>query len=178
MMRALCIVIFLLLLIPLKGHASKRSKWFSLYTQYHSYTDLRNNSGNEFKTLSPDFSLNLDIRLVRIFILTLHGGQSFDSQRTHSGIGLKVDLPGFFMIGGSINDLIRRKKRKGINTSIHWKTYIFQNVGQGDRYVGNRFSFSADMKLTKALFLNLDLGLFSNRGDQYLSPTAGLGIEF
>ena len=177
-MRYFILALILTSLIPSVGYSARRSKYFALYSQYHSYTDLVNNSDNPKKELSPDYSINLDIRLIRIFILTIHGGQSFDSQRTFSGLGFKVDLPGFFMFGGDINDLIRRKKRKGINTSIHWKTYILNDSNQGDRYVGNRLSFSADMKLTNTLFLNLDLGLYSHRGDQFLSPSLGLGFEF
>ena len=171
-------VLILVFLFPSLGHSARRSKYFALYGQYNSYSDLVNNSSNEKKELSSDYSLNLDIRLIRIFIITLHGGQSFDGERTFSGLGFKVDLPGFFMFGGNINDLIRRKKRKGINTSIHWKTYVISDANQGDRYIGNRVSFSADMKLTDSMFMNLDLGLYSHKGDQFLSPTLGLGFEF
>jgi hypothetical protein len=178
-MRTLAAIITLVTLFPSAGYSARRSKYFAFYGQHHSYSDITSSgSSSDRKTLSNDYSLNLDIRMIRIFILTLHGGQSFDSSRKHAGLGFKVDLPGFFMLGGNINDLIRRKKRKGINTSIHWKTYVIQDTSQEGKYVGNRFSFSADIKFTDSLFLNLDLGLYSHRGDQYLSPTFGLGFEF
>src|SRR5690606_33475194 len=100
------------------------------------------------------------------------------SVRSFAGAGFKVDLPGFFMLGGNVVDLIRRKKRGGINTSIAWKNFVISEDGQDVRSVANRFSFSADLRLSNNLFLNLDLGLYAHKGNQYLSPTFGLGFEF
>ena len=173
---ALCLT---LILITCTGaHAGTNTKYFAFYAQYNSYNDITNSGDAERKYLSSDVSANLDLRLYRIFILTLHGGQSIDSSRSFTGAGFKVDMPGFFMLGGNIVDLIRRKKRRGINTSIDWKSFVISEESESSLSVGNRFSFSADIHLSESLFLNLDLGLYSHKGDQHLSPTFGLGFEF
>ena len=172
--------LFFIILIQLVGLDcwAGRGKYFSIYPQYHHYTDIVNNSGNEFKELEGDIAINLEIRLVRIFSMTLVAGSTASGSRTYSGLGFKTDLPGFFLLGGKINDLIHKKRRRGINTYFAWTNHIVQEEGQGDRFVGNRFSLGADVFVSKSVFLNMELGLYSLRGDQFLSPTLGFGVEF
>lgn len=172
----ICILSLSLLLTSLAQANS--GKYFALYGQYNSYNDLTSSSDAEKKYLSADYSLNLDVRLYRIFILTLHGGQAIDGVRSFYGAGFKVDLPGFFMIGGHIYDLIRSQKRRTVNTAIGWKNYIIQEENLERHTVGDRFSLIIDVSLSESMFLNLDLGLYSHKGDQFLSPSFGLGIEF
>ncbi|MCB0378625.1 MAG: hypothetical protein KDD33_09050 [Bdellovibrionales bacterium] len=164
-------------IFSLPSMAGRRAKYFAVYSQYTSFSDLLTDSSNNRKYLSAENSLNFDIRLMRIFVLNLHGGQAVDNQRRFSGAGIKVDLPGFFMLGGSINDLIHRRKRKPINTSFGYKSFIVQQQGQGDRYASGRFILATDIMLG-SFFINLELGLYNQRGDQYLSTAAGLGVEF
>ena len=171
-------MILLINIISVDAYAGRRSKYFSVYGQYHFYSDLVNNSDNATKQLESDYSFNIDLRVYRIFILSASVGQAKDGSRKFSGIGFKADLPGFFVLGGNVNDLIRRKKRKGLNTYMHWRTYIIQEEGQGDRSVSDRFALGADIQLYNSVFLNLELGLYSHKGDQFLSPGLGMAVEF
>ena len=169
-----------LILIQLFCHSSfaAKAKYFSVYTQYYYYTDIVNNSGNAEKELSQDVAFNAELRIYRIFSITGVMGQSLDSSRTFVGIGFKTDLPGIFLLGGSINDLIHRKRRKGMNTYFSFMNHIIQEGEGGDRFVGNRFNWGADIFISDPIYLNLEIGLYSIKGDQFLSPTLGFGVEF
>lgn len=177
-MRFSLLFAFLLTLTTASLSQARGGKTFSMYTHYNSYTDILNDQSNQPRELPEDISLGLDIRLKRIFILMIHGGSALDSSRSYWGLGFKVDLPGFFMLGGNVQEFIRKRKRKGVNTSLYWKAFVLSETNQMASSVGNRFGFSADFLITKDFFLNLDLGLYSDNGNQYFSPSAGLGYEF
>ena len=166
------------LLLVCSSASARGYKRFSMYINYNYYEDILNNSSNQAVDLGEDLSLSFDIRMSRIFILTLHGGSALDSSRNFWGLGFKADLPGFFMLGGNVQEFIRKRKRRGINTSIYWKTYVISKTGQSALLVGNRFGFSLDFLITREFFINLDLGLYSDDGNQYFSPSLGLGYEF
>lgn len=108
----------------------------------------------------------------------LHGGTNFDGDRSYGGIGFKVDLPGFFLISPRRRELNRQKKKRGLNTSFYWKSYIVSRQNQSESFIGNKFGFSADTFLSENYFLNFDIGLYSDDGNQFFNYGMGLGYEF
>lgn len=174
LMRAAIFICTLLLSSTSQG----KTRYFSFYTQYNIYSDIVKRPGSDMAELPADVSMNLDIRLFRIVNFILHAGQSFDGIRTYSGAGLRLDLPGFFMLGGTTRDLVHRSKRRGVNTSVYWKVHIVEIKGAAQPLVGNKMGFAADTFLSKSLFLTFDLGLYSDDGNQFISPSAGIGYEF
>lgn len=151
---------------------------YAFYSQYNYYQDITQESTATKVELNDDVSLNLDIRVFRIVLLTFHGGMATDNSRSYGGIGFKVDLPGFFMIGARLDELMRRQKRRGANTSLYFKNYYISSENTDRKILGTKLGFSADFFLTKQYFLMFDVGLYSHGGNQYFNPAVGLGYEF
>ncbi len=151
---------------------------YALYTQYSYYDDITQKSDTPKIKLVDDVSANLDLRLFRVIILTLSAGAATDMSRSYGGFGFKVDLPGFFLIDASINDLIRRQKRRGANTSLYFKSIYISNRDNDEAIVGTKLGFSADFFITQRYYFIFDVGLYSHGGNQFFNPALGLGYEF
>ena len=94
------------------------------------------------------------------------------------GLGLKVDLPGFFFIGGYTNDLVRKRKKRHVNTSMSYSKMSAKDSGAAHSYIDDRLGFATDLFLAGDVYLSVDLGLLSHQGNQFFAPAIGLGYEF
>ena len=151
--------------------------YVSLVSQAHYYHDLLQEDGPDLE-INPDVSLNLEIRTYRVFSILLTGGTAFDSSRVFYGFGFRADLPGFFMFGGNINDLIHRKRRKGVTTYFSASALLTEMPGEPKAIVAGRYALGMDIDLNHTFFINIEPSLYSHGGNQFLSLGAGLGIEF
>lgn len=112
----------------------------------------------------------------------LIGGQSIDSDRDEYGAGLRIDLPGFLILGPSFREFARSSKLYPVNTSIYLQSTravakedgIVQSNG-----VATEYGLSVDIFLfNKYIYLTGNIGIHSYVGDIYTVTSGGLGFDF
>lgn len=151
---------------------------YSMEVLYTTYSDIVKNASNPQDELASTISINANIRVYRIFSLMASYGTSVDDEWSYYGLGFKIDLPGFFFIGGLTNDLVHTRKNRGVNSYVSFGKYSATQVGLGDSFVNDRLSYGLDIFLGGDLYMNIDLGILSHQGNQFLAPAVGLGYEF
>jgi len=177
-------LILLLLILPFTAQAQyyddtfNKPRTFSVEAQYVSYSDIVENNKYPQGTLGSTYGLNLNARFNRIFSLVGMYGTTAQKEWSYYGLGIKVDLPGFFFIGGYTNDLVRKKKKHPVNTSLIYSKMSARDTGSSHSFIDDRLGFAADIFLAGNVYLNVDLGLLSHQGNQFFAPGFGLGYEF
>lgn len=158
---------------------SAKFSTFSIYGNYNIYNEINIGTNSSSLKLNSEYTVNLDVRVVRIFLIKLIGGMTTNADTLIYGFGGKLDLPGFFFIGADANDLIRKRRLNPVNTyaeaSIIFYDYTYVNESSTS---ANKFSLGFDIFLFHRLFLNASYSLMSFRRNLYTSPSVGLGWEF
>lgn len=148
----------------------------SFDAQYFTFSDILNNATNESITLDPMINVNLNFRFYRTYSLILSHGES--SVWSYNGVGLRIDLPGVFFLGGSTSDFIRKSKRKNWNSYFQVSKLLTQAEGEPEEFVCDKTGFGLDAFITGGVYINVELNFFSYKGNQFLAPGVGLGFEF
>lgn len=151
-------------------------KRISLDAQYTTFTDIVNTPGNEVLELDPVMNFNLNLRFYRTYSLTISRGQA--STWNYNGVGFRIDLPGVFFLGGTSNDFVRKAKRRGWNSYLTIAKLMAQAEGLEEKFVCDKVGFGLDAFIFRGFYLNTELNLFSYQGNQFMSPTVGVGFEF
>lgn len=174
----LCI---LFLLLPMVASAQydffSKPRYFSAEVQYGSYSDIVRNDNNPTDDLNASYGINVAGRFYRIFSLVASYGRSVESDWNYMGLGLRIDLPGFFFFGGNANHFVRSKKLRGINTHITVSKFSVNQQNEED-FINDKYAFGADLFVAGDVYLNLEVGILSHQGNQFLAPAIGLGYEF
>lgn len=158
---------------------SSKTGTFSLYANYTTYMDIQHSNASTSAVVLPaEYNFHGDIRLMRIFVLKTIGGTTVDNTKFFYGLGVKVDLPGFFFLGASINDLIHKRRSNPVNTYVEWATVFYDPKDGSNATSANRFGFGTDIFLINRLFLNVSVTVMSLQSNLFVSPAAGLGWEF
>lgn len=116
--------------------------------------------------------------MYRIFSLSLAYGKSSDKSWDYAGLGVRVDLPGVFLVNANPSEFVRRNKRRNLNTYFAAMKLITKRGGESQKFVSDKFGLGMDIFMAGSLYLNTELNLFSFEGNQFFSPSVGLGFEF
>lgn len=170
------------LIFPLDSFSYMSSRWnkpriASIDLQYHTLTDLVSDPNNPRKDLSGTYGANLNLRFYRTFSLITSYFKAQDSSFSGYGLGFRVDLPGFFWLGGVANDFVRRRKKQSVNTYLQWSKFLIKEGGL-DSYVADRIGFGCDVFITEFSYLNFEIMSYSHQGNQFMAFGTGLGFEF
>ncbi len=149
---------------------------FSIDAQYASFKDLRSDNEGDDLELENILNFNLNVRFYRTYSLVLIYGTNDDYD--YKGLGLKIDLPGVFFLGLNVADLVRKRKLKDVNTYFHIEKLFVTEKNPINKTTDDRLGFGLDWFIQKKIYLNFELNLYSRDGNQFFSPSAGLGIEF
>ncbi len=156
---------------------------FHLSVAYTQYDDVRLGEGADVEVASS-IDLEAGLRLQRIFKGFLFASLAPDSQRTEYGLGLRVELPGFFFINGRMQDFIRKGMKRPINTSLYLTTAKAQfknpqGVLQLDTFaVRYGLSMSWFPMRKQGLYFRLEGGVYSVGGNGFLTYGLGMGLAF
>ncbi|MCC6138418.1 MAG: hypothetical protein IT287_07275 [Bdellovibrionaceae bacterium] len=151
-------------------------KRISFDIQHTTFNDIVANSTNEVLELEPVLNLNVNLRFYRTYSLTIAHGES--GTWSYNGLGFRMDLPGVFFLGGNSNDFVRKAKRSKWNSYMSFAKLMTEADGEPEKFVCDRLGFGLDAFIVGGFYLNTELNLFSYKGNQFLSPTVGVGFEF
>ncbi len=169
---------------PCAAQSSRDRRNFSLLATSSNNSDLkttRRATTTSETMLANTLDLELGIRLHTIFQFIAVGYRSRNGVTSGYGGGFRIDIPGFFWLGGP--ERIRNVRRfHPINSSLYGllvQTSIKNESGTVDRAVGSEMGFSLDIFLfNPRAFLTGKAGIINVMGNSYMTTGAGLGIEF
>ena len=177
----LCFIMVGLFLPGTGEAASRRKSILNVNSHYTSYTDLKLSGGEEV-LIEPALAVELDFRVSGPFSLILGGSQAVDSLRTDYGLGIRVDVPGFFLLGGSPRDLRRAMKNYPVNTSIYYISSVttIKAANTPDvRSVTGTYGFTIDIFLfNKVAYWTNHVSVYTLQGNSFLALGSGLGAQF
>ncbi|MCB0385134.1 MAG: hypothetical protein KDD43_07055 [Bdellovibrionales bacterium] len=161
--------------------ASRRKSILNVNSHYTSYSDLKLSGGEEV-LLEPSLAVELDFRVSGPFSLILGGSQAVDSLRTDYGLGIRVDVPGFFLLGGSARDLRRAAKNYPVNTSIYYissVTTVRAANAPDVKSVTGTYGFTIDIFLfNNVAYWTNHISVYTLQGNSFLALGSGLGAQF
>lgn len=176
------------------GTASDRFA-LTVYSSRYANTNLSSASASTSSSQPPANSLDVElaIRLQTIFALTLLYSK-FDRPEAGTttylpdelsgiGMGMKIDLPGFFFLFGKKEESAREGKKYPINTFLFgeiMKTNLTDvNTGAFSTTTTPRYGFGFDTFLFQSyVFLSGRGMLFNVLGVTYFGYSGGLGLRF
>jgi hypothetical protein len=180
------LILALILQTPLMAAAERDTiNRTAFTTRYIGYSDIRRNassSHNDSAVLSPAIEVELGFRFHTIYQFVLVGQNSFKADHKGFGAGLRIDLPGFFWLGGSRRSSYDIQRLHPVNTAVfaHVLTmdYIDSN-GSKSVNISNDFGIAVDIFLfNQYVFLQGQVSLFTTDGNAYGAYGIGLGAEF
>ena len=163
--------------------AYSKPKRFYLQGLSTTISDIGSTRGSEVSKGFPTklTEAELGLRIMGVFSIAAIGQQSSDDSLTGYGIGARIDLPGFFFIGGQQTDFLKKSKGYPLNTSIFMQT-ISTNLKQDTavtKTIASRYGVSIDLfPFQTALSLTLETGLYNFAGNSFFLYGFGLGLQF
>lgn len=148
----------------------------SVDVQYSTFNDILNSPGNDVLELDSVVNVNLNLRFYRIFSFIISHGEA--STWNYNGAGFRIDLPGIWFLNGSPNEFVRKAKRRSWNSYLQIQKLITKSDTEIETFVCDKLGYGLDAFIAGNLYLNAELNLFSYQGNQFLSPTIGVGFEF
>ncbi len=160
------------------GYTFEKPRYVSMDLQYVTYADISRNSNQPVETLDQTLTGNIHLRFYRIFSLIGTYGQGTNREWSYKGLGIKVDLPGFYWLGGITDEFVRKQKKRPVNTYLSISKYFAKEEIGGDEFINDKFAFGTDIFVAGRAYLNIDVGILSFKGNQFLAPAVGVGYEF
>jgi hypothetical protein len=153
-----------------------------------SYSDINSssNSGSSSTTTTPsykdayEFKMGMQVR--NMYYLT---GTALTSDNHSSyGGGIKIRLPGFFLIGGSVLDLFTKKETSRLQTFVSYSlldtTLKTTTAGATttQKFVENVFALNIHVRIFNDVFLCGEGSIRAFLGDHVYAYGGGLGFGF
>lgn len=164
--------------------------WITMGAYYTTYSNLSlaGSVGRQIPS-SVDMEIGLRIHTVFTFMFAYNEFQSpsrpeeITAKLGGPGLGMSVDLPGFFFIGGTKWDGVREYKNRPMNTYIFGQVLRLNVVepatGLAQQVMAPKYGWGCDVfLLNRFLHLSVRLELFSYYGDSHLGYSGGLGLSF
>lgn len=157
---------------------------FEFQGEYVDYQDARSDgaTSGERVRLGPSTGVSLGVRIHSIFMMSVVSKQNSDLQRKTVGLAVKAYVPGFFLIGGSLQSLIRNV------TKDHFLTYGAFEVGNTSIFSKEDQAKISFIEFTAKLGFELGhvwgfythayVGATNYLGNYDLSTGAGIGVHF
>jgi hypothetical protein len=153
-------------------------KRFSFELQYSTFSDIVQTSSEENLELSNVIGGNANFRIYRTFSLSFAYGKATDSSFEYKGLGFRIDLPGIFLISGNPNEMVRKSKKHRFNSYFAAMKLLTTSINEPDDFVSDKFGFGLDAFITNSFYINTEVNLFSYKGNQFVTPVIGIGVEF
>ena len=167
-----------------KAHAFKYKRdVVHLSVGYTFFNDVRLRSGNDV-LLSNSLDIEAGLRFRRLFRSFVYASLAEDSSREEYGLGIRVDLPGIFLINAKIQDFIRKGMARPINTSFYLiasnATFTRSNGVVVLDGLGTKYGLSISWyPLSKEnAYIRGDFGSYTVGGNSHLSYGLALGYAF
>jgi hypothetical protein len=166
---------------------------YTITAYYTKYVSSGLSSGAATGTPTPSYDLEVAMRLQGIFSLTLdysHFGTpdlTDPNETTYQisgvGIGMKVDMPGFFFIHGTRIQSIRESKLNPVNTFLFGEILKSSlndlSKGTASTTTTPRYGFGIDLfPFTDSIYISTRGALFNLLGVTSFSYAGGIGIRF
>lgn len=182
-----CFPIFLIFVIlfvnPLSAWGrARRYSLFSVVINSTSYSDVQTQSGQAETTLTSSYEGELGIRMHSLFSFLLTANKESDDLRQGFGLGMRVNLPGFFLLGASRKDSTRWARNYPVNTSFYVKAEkmtVKDEEGPEVNTLATQYGLSMDIFLFNPLiFISGHASLFTLQGNVFFASGGGVGFEF
>lgn len=149
---------------------------------YSDYEDLKIAGGDKV-TISPTLDVEIGLRFRKMFNFLINAAQTTDHTREEYGLGLKVDLPGFFWMGVGYGDFSREAKNYPVNSSVFLSSQLttITSVPDDDdnKSLSTKLGITVDIFLFNPLtFLTASAYVYTFNGNSFLGTRAGLGAQF
>ncbi|MGE0527343.1 MAG: hypothetical protein AB7G93_21930 [Bdellovibrionales bacterium] len=156
----------------------------SISTLYSQFTDLRATTTALPQDLAPTWDVELNIRLRGPYSLAGFIGKSTDNVYENHGGGFRIDIPGFFFIGGNVlREAARSQRKYPVSTSafgfLMQQTKNDEETGESSRFTGSIMGMSMDVFLFNPYsFLTVQASFFNTQGHAFFSYSYGVGFEY
>lgn len=161
---------------------------------YSSYANSNISSSSAASVdVTPSVDIEASIRLRAIFSLTLtwvqfqnpdpNNNSQFQDDLSGFGLGMKIDLPGFFFMGGGNDELERAMKKSPLNTYIFGEvlklTVTTPSTGGATTTSAGRGGIGCDIfPYFQHTYLSIRFALLNLLGVSYASYAVGVGFRF
>ena len=167
-------------------------EYITLESYYSTYSLFNGSANGGTKQLTPSVDAELGIRLQSVFsfLIVATGFTEPDPQNTSLvqswqrgyGLGMRVELPGFFFLFGRKQDSSRDGKFYPVNTYMFGEAIRFDSTdiatGAKTTFTAPKYGFGADLFLFNPYaYLSFRYSLFSYLGSTYGSFAAGVGVS-
>lgn len=166
--------------------------FISVNTYYDTYAAITK-APNVTTSPAPSVDVEMTLRLETLFSLVIAFSQFLEPDPTNSeqmqafmrgaGGGIRVDLPGFFLLFPQKSDSSRDGRLFPVNTFIFGQVVKVDSVdvatGQRSVIATSRYGAGMDIfTFNKVTFLTVRYSIFNHLGSMYGSPGFGMGFSF
>lgn len=153
-------------------------RYHSVYVKWTSYKDVPVQGSGTPKILSSSYDVEYDYRIYNPFSIVVSFSKALDDSREGGGVGMRVDLPGFFFYKKSRFDLFRSSKAQPLNSSVFFITSWVSQKNKGIKTLDSRFGGAVEAFIYNELFFVGEMGAYVLDGEGFLFGALGLGYEF
>ncbi len=164
------------------------------FSTYYANSKVSSSAGSSSSfQLQPSIDMELSLRVRAIFNLTLTWNRFEDPDPSNAaqlqdevggfGLGMKIDLPGVFLIGGKNQDLTREGKKTPLNTFLFGEVLKLAmtdvSTGAKTTTTAGRGGFGADFfPFEHMAYLSFRFGIMNVLGVSYFNYAWGFGLHF
>lgn len=150
----------------------------SLSVYQTTYSDITTRLSLESTAVSRKTGTGLDVgfRMHRIFGFHFFGDMSTDRTQISYGVGAKTYLPGFFLLGGNLNNLLFKRDQSRFFTYAQVMLENVESQTTGS-YLTTGFRLGVEFRLLKLWSIFGYVGLSSLAGNS-LSMHSGANLTF
>jgi hypothetical protein len=183
----------MLLLLPSLARAKAGGPEHITFESYYStYSFFNGGSSSSTKQLTPSIDAELGIRLQSVFSFLIVGSGFTDPDPNNTneiqstqkgfGLGMRVELPGFFFFFSKKQDSSRDGKFYPVNSYMFGEAIRFDSTdvatGAKTTFTAPKYGFGADFFLFNPYaYLSVRYSLFSYLGSTYACLGAGVGVS-
>lgn len=168
-------------LLESKGNKSFN---FLILTNLFTYNDINLDSApsSDSFVYAQSQGISLGIRSNQIYMFSLVYRQNSENQRKTTGMAFRSYLPGFYLIGGSVQNLIIDFSQRRFHT--YWEaeldltTIVDQTTQLTSKYYENSIRIGLEITLLSGLFIDASYGLATYKSNNTWVTGVGLGVRF
>jgi hypothetical protein len=159
-----------------------KSLFFRINAISYSDINLATNSGNTTGAKKYDnaYEFKMGVQVRNMYYITATALTSENHTHESYGGGVKIRLPGFFLLGGSVLDLFSKKEASRLQTFISYSlldTTLKASTGT-QKYIENVFALNIHVRIFNDVFLSGEGSLRAFLGDHVYAYGGGLGFGF
>ncbi len=165
---------------------SKGNKHSNLLVLLNNFTykDINLNSTPESDAFvyGQTQGLSVGLRRHQIYMFSLVYRQNVENSRKTTGIAFRSYLPGFYLIGDSIQNLVIDFSKRRFHTYYEAEVAITSIVDPttqiSSKYFENALRIGLEITLISGIFLDGSIGIATYKSNNTWVTGAGLGVRF